>query len=76
MLRKGRDLVSDNGVYQDLEVFRGDWSKLCLIWRADGRTQAAEFLTQRGAKRVRGDEAQHMKALSDQVRDEIMKESR
>ena len=36
-----------------------------------GIAESTNFLTEHGAKRIRGDEAQHKKAISDQVRESI-----
>lgn len=36
-----------------------------------GQEKSAQFLTEHGAKRVRGDDAQHQKAINDKVREDI-----
>jgi ankyrin repeat protein len=38
---------------------------------SSNRTEAAKFLTESGAKRIRGDESQRQKASHDRVREEI-----
>lgn len=41
-----------------------------------GNQEAADFLTEQGAKRIRGDEAQRQKAMHDEVREDIDKLNR
>ncbi len=41
-----------------------------------GKEESVQFLTENGAKRLRGDEAQHRKAIDDEVRETIDKERR
>jgi hypothetical protein len=36
-----------------------------------GQEKSAQFLTEHGAKRIRGDAAQHQKAINDKVREDI-----
>lgn len=65
-LSENRDLVSKGADINALD--RSGDSPLELATSA-GEAEAAPFLTEHGAKRVRGDDAQRQKAIEDRVRE-------